>query len=60
MIEYPFCKINIGLNIVSKRADGYHNLETIFYPVPLTDVLEFKQLQHSNDPYRFQQVGHRL
>ena len=35
-------------------------METIFYPVPLTDVLEFKQLQHSNDPYRFQQVGHRL
>ena len=60
MIEYPFCKINIGLNIVSKRADGYHNLETIFYPVPLTDVLEFKQLQHSDDPYWFQQVGHRL
>lgn len=33
------CKINIGLNIVSKRADGYHNLETVFYPVPLFDEL---------------------
>ena len=33
------CKINIGLNIVSKREDGYHNLETIFYPVPLYDEI---------------------
>jgi len=33
------CKINIGLNIVSKREDGYHNLETIFYPVPLYDLI---------------------
>lgn len=40
MITFPNCKINLGLNIVSKRDDGYHNLETIFYPVPLTDALE--------------------
>lgn len=40
MITFPNAKINIGLNIVSKRADGYHNLETIFYPVSLCDVLE--------------------
>ena len=33
------CKINIGLNVVSKREDGYHNLETIFYPVPLYDEI---------------------
>ena len=41
MICFPNAKINIGLNIVSKRKDGYHNLETIFYPIPLKDVLEF-------------------
>ena len=35
-------KINLGLNIVSKRKDGYHNLETVFYPIPLTDALEIK------------------
>lgn len=40
MILYPNCKINLGLNIVSRRSDGYHNLETIFYPVPLCDELE--------------------
>ena len=36
-------KINIGLNIVSKRNDGYHNIETIFYPLELYDQLTFKE-----------------
>jgi 4-diphosphocytidyl-2-C-methyl-D-erythritol kinase len=40
MIKYPCAKINLGLNIVSKRPDGYHNLETVFYPIPLFDKLE--------------------
>jgi len=40
MICFPNAKINLGLNIVSKREDGYHNLETIFYPVPVKDALE--------------------
>lgn len=41
MVCFPNCKLNIGLYITSKRADGYHNLETVFYPVTgLTDVLE--------------------
>ena len=40
MILFPPCKINLGLNILSKRNDGYHNLETCFYPIPLTDILE--------------------
>lgn len=40
MITFPCAKINLGLNIVSKREDGYHNLETVFYPIPLTDALE--------------------
>ena len=41
MITYPNCKINLGLHVVGKRADGYHNLETIFVPVhDLTDTLE--------------------
>lgn len=33
MITFPNAKINIGLNITEKRPDGYHNLETIFYPI---------------------------
>lgn len=40
MIVFPHCKINIGLNITAKRPDGYHNLQSIFYPVPLCDILE--------------------
>jgi len=36
---YPNCKINIGLNITERRPDGYHNLQTVFYPVPLCDEL---------------------
>ena len=40
MINFPVAKINLGLNVVSKREDGYHNLETVFYPVPIKDALE--------------------
>ncbi len=40
MIVFPNCKINLGLYILRKRTDGYHDLETIFYPLPLTDALE--------------------
>ena len=40
MINFPIAKINRGLNVVSKRDDGYHNLETVFYPVPIKDALE--------------------
>lgn len=41
MISFPNAKINLGLNIVEKRADGYHNIETIFYPIGIKDALEF-------------------
>ena len=40
MINFPIAKINLGLKVVSKRDDGYHNLETVFYPVPIKDELE--------------------
>lgn len=40
MIVFPNCKINLGLHILNKRPDGYHNLDTLFYPVPLCDSLE--------------------
>lgn len=40
MIVYPNAKINLGLFVTEKRPDGYHNLETVFYPVPLQDTLE--------------------
>ena len=40
MIRFPHCKINLGLHILEKLPDGYHRIETLFYPVPLTDILE--------------------
>ena len=40
MVSFPHCKINLGLNVVSKRPDGFHNIETCFYPIPRTDILE--------------------
>ncbi len=40
MVCFPPCKINLGLNVLRKRSDGYHDLETCFYPVRWTDILE--------------------
>ena len=40
MIQFPNCKINLGLSILEKRTDGYHALETVFYPVALKDSIE--------------------
>lgn len=40
MVTFPPCKVNLGLNIIARRPDGYHDLETCFYPVPWTDALE--------------------
>lgn len=49
MLTFPCAKINLGLNITSEREDGYHNLETVFFPVPITDALEVK-LMHNDFP----------
>lgn len=40
MIAFPNAKINIGLNVVAERPDGYHDIETVFYPVNVQDALE--------------------
>ena len=40
MLSFPNAKINLGLNITEKRSDGYHNLETVFYPVNIYDSVE--------------------
>jgi 4-diphosphocytidyl-2-C-methyl-D-erythritol kinase len=44
MITFPIAKINLGLNVVEKRPDGYHNLETVFYPVGIKDALEVYEM----------------
>jgi 4-diphosphocytidyl-2-C-methyl-D-erythritol kinase len=53
MISFPHAKINLALHIVSKRSDGFHNLETIFYPLPLRDALEIVPAKET----RFIQTG---
>jgi 4-diphosphocytidyl-2-C-methyl-D-erythritol kinase len=56
MVSFPPCKINLGLHIVSKRGDGFHDLETIFYPVPWADVLEIIP----SDSFSFESSGRAI
>lgn len=53
MKSFPNCKINIGLNVVSKRRDGYHDIESVFYPIPFCDELEINPA----DGFSFSQNG---
>ncbi|MCD8183930.1 MAG: 4-(cytidine 5'-diphospho)-2-C-methyl-D-erythritol kinase [Bacteroides sp.] len=57
MLTFPNAKINLGLNITEKRPDGYHNLEMIFYPIPVEDALEINVLNEENGKYRLHQAG---
>ena len=52
------CKINLGLNVVERRPDGYHNLQTIFYPVPLYDELTIREGEDDDDDMTL--GGHQL
>lgn len=56
MIIFPNAKINLGLNIVSRRADGYHDLETVFYPIGIQDALEVIENRGSEEDV-FSQTG---
>lgn len=57
MITFPNAKINLGLNITEKRPDGYHNLETIFYPILIEDALEINLLHDGDGKYCLHQAG---
>jgi 4-diphosphocytidyl-2-C-methyl-D-erythritol kinase len=58
MICFPNAKINFGLRVVEKRPDGYHNLETVFYPIGLKDALEI--VQHPDgEAYSIDVDGHQ-
>lgn len=60
MITFPNAKINLGLNIVEKRPDGYHNLETIFYPINLQDALEVTRRENNEKEYTLHISGSPL
>ena len=49
MVTFPNCKINLGLNIIRRREDGYHDLQTVFYPVEIFDALEIIKNDNGTD-----------
>jgi 4-diphosphocytidyl-2-C-methyl-D-erythritol kinase len=57
VIVFPNCKINLGLRILRKRSDGYHDLETIFYPLPLHDILEIVRSPDNSSALSFSTSG---
>ena len=57
MITFPNIKINLGLSITEKRPDGYHNLETVFYPVALEDALEIRTSPDTDRKFTLYQHG---
>jgi 4-diphosphocytidyl-2-C-methyl-D-erythritol kinase len=57
VITFPNCKINLGLNITSKRDDGYHNLETVFVPIHFTDVLEIIHADNTAGSIQYSSTG---
>lgn len=60
MITFPNVKINLGLSITEKRPDGYHNLETVFYPVALEDALEVRTSSATASDRKFTLHQHGL
>ena len=57
MIYFSPAKINLGLQIIEKRRDGFHNLSSVMYPVPLCDIIEIAQLPGQEIPMQFSQSG---
>lgn len=63
MIDFPCAKINLGLNVVERRSDGYHNLQTVFLPIPICDALEIKPMDDkfpSDTPCDLKMTGNTL
>src|SRR5688572_24366571 len=52
MLVFPNCKINLGLYVTEKRGDGFHNIETVFYPIKWADVIEVLE-SHKNGAENF-------
>ena len=57
MVQFPNGKINIGLQITGKRPDGYHDLQTIFYPIDIKDIIESISSHYEGDEITFSSSG---
>lgn len=57
MIYFSPAKINLGLQILERRKDGYHNLRSVMYPIPLCDIIEISQLPGQDVPVKFSESG---
>jgi len=57
MLVFPNCKINLGLHVLNKRQDGYHSIETVFYPVNWCDALEVIENKKDKTPFTWSQTG---
>lgn len=57
MIYFSPAKINLGLQIIERREDGFHNLRSLMYPIPLCDIIEISQLPGQDTPLQFTQSG---
>ena len=57
MLVFPNCKINLGLHVTARRPDGYHNIETVFYPVSWRDALEVIENKASDDAFQLTHSG---
>ena len=57
MVVFPNAKINIGLFVTGKRPDGFHNLETVFYPIELRDILEITEIKGERGSCVFTSTG---
>jgi len=57
MLCFPNCKINLGLYVTERRDDGYHNIETVFYPLPWEDVLEVVPSHHTRMHLHGKDIG---
>jgi 4-diphosphocytidyl-2-C-methyl-D-erythritol kinase len=57
MIYFSPAKINLGLQILERRDDGFHNLRSVMYPIPLCDIIEISQFPGQDTPLHFSQTG---
>lgn len=60
MIVFPSAKINLGLKVLNKRSDGYHNICSVFYPVPLCDALEVIENQTDGEDFKLTMSGIKI